>query len=146
MRKRKGEASEEAKVFYQLSVFWITKKNGFCEMCNCSLKEHTVAPALWRLSIISPVPRKSYPMDPHDFSPVSLASVIIKCFELPGAFTNPTDKADPLLFAYHWNQGVDDALLTLRFIDFSIAFNTIQPHLMVWNPVNMHIVPQVNIW
>ena len=54
--------------------------------------------------------------------------------------------ADPLQFAYKQHRGVDDAILTLLhsaythlekkslirmvFVDFSSAFNTVQPHLM----------------
>ena len=70
---------------------------------------------------------------------------------------------DPYQFAYRANRGTDDAVLTLLhrvyqhldqpktsvrmlFVDFSSAFNTIQPHLMAEKLINMHVDPGLVLW
>jgi len=70
---------------------------------------------------------------------------------------------DPLQFAYKQHRGVDDAILTLLhgtyshlekprsfirlfFVDFSSAFNTVQPHLMGQKVLLMDVNPHLILW
>ena len=70
---------------------------------------------------------------------------------------------DHFQFAYCPGRGVDDAILTLLhniyehldrplnfvrtlFTDFSSAFNTIQPHLLIKKLHNMNVNPQISLW
>ncbi|KAJ8363921.1 hypothetical protein SKAU_G00127520 [Synaphobranchus kaupii] len=134
----------------------------FCDLFNRSLEEHIV-PALWKSSIISPVPKKASPSAPR---PVALTPVIMKCFErlvLSQVQQSVQSIVDPLQFAYQQNRGVDDALLTLLhlvqshldttksyirlvFLDFSSAFNTIQPHLMAKKLLKINLNPHLILW
>ena len=73
------------------------------------------------------------------------------------------DYIDPLQFAYRRNRSTDDAVLyvlenvyshlekagnlaRLMFFDFSSAFNTIQPHLLVQKLLNMKLPSSVVMW
>ena len=74
------------------------------------------------------------------------------------------DKLDPLQFAYRYDRGVDDATLSLLhdvnmhldtnndsyarilFIDFSSAFNTIQPHILARKLINMGVFSELILW
>jgi hypothetical protein len=70
---------------------------------------------------------------------------------------------DPAQFAYRQGRGVDDAILTLvhyiyehldkphnyvrtLFVDFSSAFNTIQPHLLTVKLNRMCVNPYISLW
>ena len=70
---------------------------------------------------------------------------------------------DPLQFAYRRNRGVEDATITLLhdththlespksfvrvlFIDFSSAFNTIQPHILSRKLLDLHVNPKLILW
>ncbi|KAJ8352159.1 hypothetical protein SKAU_G00236350 [Synaphobranchus kaupii] len=90
----------------------------------------------------------------------------MKCFEclvLSWVQQRVQSIVDPLLFAYQQNRGVDDALLTLLhlvqshldtpksyirlvFVNFSSAFNTIQPHLMAKKLLKMNLNPHLILW
>eukprot|EP00745_Piridium_sociabile_P040895 TRINITY_DN7963_c0_g1_i8.p1 TRINITY_DN7963_c0_g1~~TRINITY_DN7963_c0_g1_i8.p1 ORF type:complete len:536 (+),score=69.46 TRINITY_DN7963_c0_g1_i8:209-1816(+) len=121
----------------------------FCNIFNLSLKECCV-PNVWKNSIICPIPKKKSPTTLNDYRPIALTSIVMKCFErivLRYLLTFTSQHFDPLQFAYKPNRSIDDAILTLLhnaffhlnnrgsfvrilFIDFSSAFNTIQPHLL----------------
>ena len=70
---------------------------------------------------------------------------------------------DPLQFAYRAKRGVEDATLTLfnliashldtsgttvrvLFMDFSSAFNTIQPHVLIKKLLNLEVNPDLILW
>ena len=70
---------------------------------------------------------------------------------------------DPLQFAYRTHRGTEDAVLVLLhhlhqhlnrpntyvrvlFVDFSSAFNTIQPHLMIQKLRHMNVSPELVLW
>ena len=92
----------------------------------------------------------SKPVTLNDFRPVALTSMIMKQFEKlvkTEILTKTELLLDPLQFAYRANRGVQDATATLLnlvskhleggrnhakllFVDFSSAFNTIQPHIL----------------
>ena len=90
----------------------------------------------------------------------------MKCFErivLSHLMKYTDSHLDPYQFAYKHNRGTDDATLTLLhhayshldkpgsfvrilFIDFSSAFNTIQPHLMALKLLKLDVNPKLILW
>ena len=116
---------------------------------NMSLKEQHV-PEIWKDAVIVPVPKSSCPKTLSDFRPVALTSILMKTFEkmVRTELLRKTECVlDPLQFAYRPHRGVEDATVTLfnsilshlegpgsharlLFVDFSSAFNTIQPHIL----------------
>ena len=116
---------------------------------NLSLQQQRV-PKLWKHSTVVPVAKIKTPKAPNDFRPVALTSLIMKSLEKvvkDNILKQVETSLDPLQFAYRSGRGVDDATTTLLhflyrhlegvktharllFIDFSSAFNTIQPHIL----------------
>ena len=116
---------------------------------NMSLKAQHV-PEIWKDAVIVPVPKSSCPKTLSDFRPVALTSILMKTFEkmVRTELLRKTECVlDPLQFAYRPHRGVEDATVTLfnsilshlegpgsharlLFVDFSSAFNTIQPHIL----------------
>lgn len=108
-------------------------------------------PSLCKEAVVVPVPKSSRPKILNDFRHVALTSVVMKVFEkiIRNVIMKATEhQLDPMQFAYRPNRGVEDALLTLLnlilkhveskgtfarllFIDFSSAFNTTQPHILI---------------
>lgn len=96
--------------------------------------------------MVVPVPKSSRPTTLNDFRPMALTSIIMKILEKLvwlEILKNTGSSLDRLQFAYRPKRGVEDATLTLLnllegsgcharllFIDFSSAFNTIQPHIL----------------
>ena len=137
----------------------------FSLLFSWSLRD-CVVPTLWKNSIISPVPKSRNPKELNDFRPVALTSIVMKCFErvVLQRLLNKTQHAqDPLQFAYKQDRSTDDATLTLLhnaythldkprsfvrilFIDFSSAFNTIQPHLMALKLLKLNVCPKLILW
>ena len=130
-----------------------------------SLDSHKL-PAIWKISHITPVPKKPQPKVNNDYRPVALTSIVMKCFErIIVSHLLPLIKPilDPHQFAYRANRSVDDATLTLvhhlyqhldtgghharvLMVDFSSAFNTIQPHLMMQKMMSMALNPNIILW
>lgn len=108
-------------------------------------------PAIWKTSIIIPVPKSNNPRELNEFRPVALTSLVMKTFEkiLKDEIVSLIDgKLDPLQFAYQAGKGVDDSKIfildrlykhlekpnshaRLLFADFSSAFNKMQPHILI---------------
>ena len=102
----------------------------------------------------------------NDFRPIALTSVPMKCFEKIIKFhllAECAEQLDPLQFAYKPRRGVDDAILLFSnnlykhldvpkgyvrtlFVDFSSAFNTIQPHILVNKLLEMNVSPNIALW
>ena len=121
----------------------------FQNIFNRSLEEQHV-PRIWKDAVIVPVPKCSRLSELNDFRPVALTSIIMKIFEKlvrVEILRNTVSAIDQLQFAYRPKRGVEDATVTLLnllfkhlegsgcharllFIDFSSAFNTIQPHIL----------------
>ena len=122
----------------------------FTRIFNRSL-ELCEVPSCFKRSTIIPVPKKSSITGLNDYRPVALTSVVMKSFErlvlthLKG-ITGPL--LDPLQFAYRANRSVDDAVnmglhyilqhldspgtyARMLFVDFSSAFNTIIPEVLL---------------
>ncbi len=99
-----------------------------------------------------PVPKKHNVQVLDDFRPVALTSLVMKCFEKL-IMQRTQSSLDSLQFAYSSKRGVEDAVATLfhlvrqhldklktfvklLFMDFSSAFNTIEPHILVEKLIN----------
>ena len=102
----------------------------------------------------------------NDYRAVALTSIVMKCFEriiLNRILSYTTPHHDPYQFAYKPNRSTDDATLTLLhhaythlekpgsfvrilFIDFSSAFNTIQPHLLALKLLSYDVSPKLILW
>ena len=102
----------------------------------------------------------------NDLRPVALTSILVKCLErlvlsmlLPAVSTFQ----DPCQYAYKCKRSVDDAISVfvnniythiespktycrILFIDFSSAFNTIQPRILVEKLLKMNVNKHVCAW
>ena len=107
---------------------------------------------LFQQTVITPVPKKPNSSENNDYRPVALTSIVMKCFEkyVVSLLRAEIDsKLDPWQFAYKQGRSTDDAFgcithlvlnkhledtkayARLLFIDFSSAFNTLQPYLLL---------------
>ena len=123
-------------------------------------------PIIWKTSTITPVSKVSKPCILNDYRPVALTSIAMKCFEhiVRELLVEQTQLfTDPFQFAYCSKRGVEDAVVTMLhkiyehldkprsyvrtlFIDFSSAFNTMQPHALISKLHNMNINPYLSLW
>ena len=130
-----------------------------------SLRTNSI-PHLWKKSTICPVPKKRNPAVLNDYRPVALTPIIMKVLErivLQRLMEQTGDHMDTYQFAYRQNRGVEDAIISLLhdtymhlespnsfvrvlYIDFSSAFNTIQPHLMARKLVDLQVDPKLILW
>ena len=122
----------------------------FTYIFNLSLKVHRV-PIGWKTAEIIPVPKKPKVSTLNDLRPVALTPIAMKCFEkiiFKHISSCLSPLQDPCQFAYRAKRSVDDAILIffnniykhidipkqycrVLFVDFSSAFNTIQPHVLL---------------
>ena len=136
-----------------------------CKIFQASLDQSTV-PDEWKMSEIIPIPKINHPKEFNDFRPVALTSVIMKCLEhivKKLICTSIDPLRDNLQFAYCQGRSVQDAGLTLLhqtcehlenrnsqvrilFIDFSSAFNTIQPHVLLNKLKEMNVSSNLILW
>ena len=138
----------------------------YSHIFNISLSTSSI-PNVWKTSKIIPVPKKEKVITINDLRPVALTPIVMKCFEriiLKHLNKQISPLLDPLQFAYQLKRSVEDALIVfsnyiynhlgkantycrILFIDFSSAFYTIQPHLLVKKlntfNVNKHIIAWV---
>lgn len=139
--------------------------NVFTKLFQLFFDAHFV-PRVWKTSTIIPVPKKANASILNDFRPVALTSVLCKCMErlvCNRLMASVADRMDPLQFAYKAKRGVDDAtclLLNLAyqhlditgnyvrilFMDFSSAFNTLQPHLLLSRLIDLNVSPKIILW
>lgn len=131
-----------------------------------SFDSHTV-PQLWKHSTIIPIPKKTKPKTLNDLRPVALTSLVMKAMEkiIKQHIIRATDSLmDPLQFAYRAGRSVDDAKIfildsihkhlelrdssvRLLFVDFSSAFNTLQPHILATKlSSHFHLEDQLILW
>ena len=116
-------------------------------------------PSMWKNAVICPILKKKNLSSLHDYRPVALTSMVMKCFEklvLRRLLIFTSKRLDPLQFEYKPHRGTDDAILTvlhnaslhldkagsyvrILFIDFSSAFNTIQPHLLALKLLHLDV-------
>ena len=116
-------------------------------------------PYVWKPAIIIPVSKISKPVELNDYRPVALTAVVMKCLEcivLGRLMQVVSPKMDGLQFEYRKNRSVDDATLTMLnkiyqhldkqgsyvralFVDFSSAFNTILPQVIIQKLINLNV-------
>ena len=112
------------------------------------------------------MPKNALPKIKNDLRPVALTAIIMKTFErvsLGHLKPDITPHKDPYQFAYSEGLGVDDAVLTLShvlhshldnvktharvlFVDFSSAFNTIQPNILMQKLMDMNVNSNLILW
>ena len=126
---------------------------------NLPLRE-SLLPPIWKTSEIIPVPKKPQVKELNDLRPVALTSIVTKCLER--IISKEIKKCsgstqDPMQFPYREKRSVEDTILIflqnvykhlgmpknycrILFVDFSSAFNTIQPHLIIQklNRINLN--------
>ena len=117
-------------------------------------------------TIIIPVPKKPCCKENNDYRPVALTSVVMKCFEkiiisLLKAAVGCS--LDDFQFAYRSDRGIEDAVLALDYfllkhldnnkayarlllVDFSSAFYTLQPHLLIKGLRDLNVHPFIIRW
>ena len=125
-----------------------------------------LSPVRWKVSEVKPIAKITFPKVFNDFRPVVLTSNIMKCLEdfvREYLCESVCDISDPLQFAYRKNRSVQDACLYLLndisehlegkntqvrvlFIDFSSAFNTIQPHILLEKLLGMGVNGNLLLW
>ena len=130
-----------------------------------SVDSHSV-PSMWKMATIIPLPKKAVPRENNDYRPVALTSIVVKCLEKLMVWklkSNLHGQFDPYQFAYRDNRGTDEAILTithsilqhlenpqayarLLFVDFSSAFNTVQPHILFSKLKQMSVNPYIIRW
>ena len=128
-------------------------------------------PTEWKTSEIVPIPKRDPPVVNNDWRPVALTDIIMKCFEkiVKKLLLEQTHgNLDPLQFAYTANRSVEDPTLCMTndilrhldepskpdshkfakilFIDFSSAFNTVQPYLMIQKLKDMNVNAYLIHW
>ena len=137
----------------------------FTSIFNLSLSL-AIIPSCLKTSTIIPVPKKSAVESLNDYRPVALTPVIMKCFERLVSkhirtFLPPT--LDPHQFAYRANRSTEDAItialhsalshleqpgsyVRMLFLDFSSAFNTIIPSILVQKLQHLGISSPICQW
>ena len=148
-----------------LKTFAVELASVFTDLFNQSLQHETV-PDAWKASTIVPVPKKPRPSELNDYRPVALTSVVMKSFErlvlrhLTGLTASQTD---PMQFAYKAARGTDDACAVLvhllqqhldvpgtyariLYVDFSSAFNTMLPSVLIRKLTTMGVSPSLCAW
>ncbi len=109
------------------------------------------------------MPKIACPRENNDFRPIALMSIVMKCFEKCMVSMLKADVNNHLQFAYRKGRGMGDAINTLMhlalnhledsdayarllFIDFSSAFNTIQPHVLMKKLNQLGVNPVIIQW
>ena len=123
-------------------------------------------PLIWKTSKIIPIPKKDKVMTMNGLRPVALTSVVMKTLEklvLSKLNVHIRPKLDPFQFAYQPKRSVEDAISVftnniykhlerqksycrILFIDFSSAFNTIRPLLLVEKMRRLEINRNIIAW
>ncbi len=113
-----------------------------------------------------PIPKNPKLTGLNDYRPVALTSVVMKSFEklvLAHLKDIPGPSLDPLQFAYRANSSLDDSVNTglhyvlqhldrpgtyvrILFVDFSWAFNTIIPNLLMPKLTQLSVPTSICQW
>ena len=108
-------------------------------------------PRIWKSAVIVHVPKKTTAKEYNDYRPIALTYVPFKCLErilLKHLLPEIEDNFDPCQFSYRKNKSTEDATLLYNnlvvehlenknayvrsvFIDFSSAFNTLKPDIVI---------------
>ena len=137
----------------------------FTDIFNQSLSQATV-PTCFKTSTIIPVPKNNTVEELNDYRPVALTPIVMKCFEKlvrTHIVSALPPEMDPNQFAYRANRSTEDAIATalhtslthlekrrsyvrLLFVDFSSAFNTIIPDILVRKLGDLGLPPPICSW
>ena len=137
----------------------------YTHIFNESIKQHKL-PTIWRTSEIVPVPKKRKITVLNDLRPVAVTSVLVKCLEklvLSILLPCVAPFQDVYQFAYKNKRSVDDAIAVFTdliykhldspgnycrtlFVDFSSAFNTIQPRILIEKLLHMNVNKHICAW
>lgn len=132
---------------------------------QASLDLHIV-PRIWKMTEVVPIPKNRFPKTKNDLRPIALTSLIMKCLEhivKHHLCIQVNHLQDPLQFAYCEGKSVQDAVVTLihnvshhldqpnsqvriLYVDFSSAFNTIQPHVLLGKLLQMNVNSRIVSW
>ena len=135
------------------------------KLFQLSIDTFTV-PNLWKKSIIIPVPKKVCPQEDNNYRPVAITSNVFKSLErlmIEVLHSEVEPMLDTNQFAYTKNRSTSDAILTimhlilkhlespnanarLLFVDFSSAFNLIQPDILLKKLVELKVNPFLIRW
>ena len=132
----------------------------FTYIFNCILSTQNI-PNLWKKSCIKPVPKKPVITCMNDLRPIALTAIPMKVLEriiLNYLKSLVAPFSDSCQFAYKANRSTEDAIIfvleklynflekskfgnsaRVMFFDFSSAFNTIQPHVLVQKLLQMNV-------
>ena len=137
----------------------------FSFIMNEWLSQHSL-PSVWKQSEIIPVLKKENVTELSDLRPIALTSVVMKFMEkiilrkLRAVF-DPIQ--DPFQFAYRQKRGVEDEIIVfldniykhidkprtycrILFVDFSSAFNTIQPSILLKELIDLDVNSYLSLW
>ena len=124
-------------------------------------------PACWKAGEIVPVPKNDCPKTDNELRPVTLTAILAKCLERVFLYIfmpYVADSFDTLQFAYINKRSTDDAACSLLhyitehldrkstntvrclFIDYSSAFNCIQPHILIEKLNKMGVPDHMRLW
>ena len=118
-------------------------------------------PRIWKTAVIVPVPKKTTAKEYNDYRPIALTSVPFKCLErilLKHLLSEIEEYLDPYRFSYRKNKSTEDATLLYNnlvvehlenknayvrsvFIDFSSAFNTLKPAIVINKLRTLNVSP-----
>ncbi len=126
-----------------------------------------MVPTFFKKSVIILVPKNNKPSCLNDYCPVGLKSIVIKVFERllkNHIFSSIPVTLDPLQFAYHPNISTDNVIshvlhsslthidrkkgnyVSLLFIDYSSAFNTIVPIRLAFKLTDLSLNSSLCDW
>lgn len=137
----------------------------FTKIFNLSLTS-AIIPSCLKSDTVIPVPKKSVINSLNDYRPVALTPVIMKCFEklvLQHIKSSFPSTFDPHQFAYKANRSTDDAItlalhialnhlerkgacVRMLFVDYSSAFNTIIPDILISKLFILGLSPSICTW
>lgn len=137
----------------------------FTNIFNNSLRQSLV-PKCFKESLIIPIPKTNTISCLNDYRPIALTSAAMKSFEhiiLKHLKPVTSPLKDPHQFAYKANPSVEDTVnleihhtlnhlesantyTRILFMDFSSAFNTIKPAILLDTLLNMEINPCICHW
>ncbi|KAF7644165.1 hypothetical protein LDENG_00226570 [Lucifuga dentata] len=150
---------------FLLKTFAEELSPAWCPLYQLSIDLGSI-PTIWKRAIVTPVPKKPSSWENNDFRPVAVTSVVMKSLEriIVGRLRDDVNSVlDPYQLAYKNNRNTSDALnivshlilkhlenrtsyVRLLFIDFSSAFNTMLPQVLLGKLKQMEVNPYIIKW
>ncbi|KAK0152183.1 RNA-directed DNA polymerase from mobile element jockey [Merluccius polli] len=120
----------------------------FTTIFNLSLAQASIPACLKSATIIS-VPKKTPTSNLNDYCPISLTPTITKCLEQLFAYRANRSTEDAIAIALHTalsHLEHRESYIRMLFIDFSSAFNTIIPDILVSKLSDLGLPPLICSW